>query len=165
MMNRIRKIIITGLGAGYLPIAPGTWASVMVAGIFLAVAWAAGPERFGWTTAVMGGLAVAGSILCVALGKYAEDAFGKKDPSQCTADEWAGQAIALLALPLGDSFTSCLLPAVIAFIAFRILDITKPPPCRWAERHLKHGWGILLDDVIAGVYANIICRAVLMTVF
>ena len=162
-MKKIRKIIITGLGTGYLPIAPGTWASAAVAGIFIAVAWAAGPERFGWTTAVMGALAVISSTLCVALGKYAEDIFGKKDPGQCTADEWAGQAIALFALPLGNSFTSCLLAAVMAFFVFRILDITKPPPCRWAERRLKHGWGILLDDIIAGVYANIICRVALMS--
>jgi hypothetical protein len=77
------------------------------------------------------------------------------DPSIVVIDEIVGMWVSLLFLPAS-------LPlSVAAFVAFRILDVVKPEPARWLER-LPDGWGIMLDDVAAGIYANIACRLLLL---
>jgi len=151
----LKKAIVTGLGTGYLPVAQGTWGSAAVAGIFLLTAILTGCDLL-ITTAVMAVLAAAASVGCVALGRFAEQTFGKKDPEKCTADEWAGQAVALLLAPIspGESHGKTLLVVSIAFLAFRVFDVVKPPPARLLER-LPHGWGVLADDLTAGAYALI----------
>jgi len=98
-------------------------------------------------------VAVLASVACVAWGRFAESAFGRKDPSQCTIDEWAGQAITFIMLPMGSSMWELLLVVAVAFVAFRVFDIVKPPPARQMEK-LPAGWGVLMDDVFAGIYAN-----------
>jgi len=96
----MRKLLLTGLGTGYLPIAPGTWASAGACGLFALLLWAVGPND--WIlSGAMAGLALAASAGCAAWGKLLPGWFGKKDPPQCTLDEWAGQAVAFLFLPLG----------------------------------------------------------------
>ena len=155
-MDKLRKALVTGLGAGYLPVAPGTWGSAAVCVIFLAVALASGGGGL-CTTVAMGLVAVLASVACVGLGRFAESAFGRKDPSQCTIDEWAGQALALMFLPMDSSlplWQGYAIAAGVAFLAFRLFDIVKPSPARRLER-LSCGWGVLLDDLVAGVYANI----------
>ena len=77
------------------------------------------------------------------------------DPSIVVVDEIVGMWIAVLHLPW--SFLSLL----IAFILFRIFDILKPPPAAWVEQ-IPRGWGIMLDDVVAGIYANLGARLVLV---
>lgn len=158
-MNSLRRILVTGFGTGYLPVAPGTWGSAAVCGVFVLVCWGAG----GRTVCVSGSMAVVMLLsagACVALGPFAERTFGRKDPRRCTIDEWAGQALALVALPLGEGGGDWLIVAAAAFVAFRLFDIIKPPPARALEK-LTHGWGILLDDIVAGVYANIAAQLVL----
>ena len=159
MNVNMRKLIVTGLGTGYLPIAPGTWGSAVVAGVFVLVALGSGGS---WhcVSGTMAVLAVLASIGCVMLGQFAERAFGEKDPSQCTLDEWAGQAIAYILLPLGGSMTHLLWSAAAGFLAFRAFDIVKPPPARRIQ-NLPAGWGILLDDLVAGAYANLACQVIL----
>ncbi len=155
-MNNLRKILVTGLGTGYLPVAPGTWASAAVVGIFLVVAFATNGDPF-WLSGVMAAVLIVASAACVALGRFAERQWGKKDPGRCTLDEWAGQALALIALPMGAGPRDWLIAAAAGFVAFRVFDIVKPPPARRLEK-LPHGWGILTDDLMAGVYANIVCQ-------
>jgi phosphatidylglycerophosphatase A len=104
-------------------------------------------------------VAIVSSIICVALGPFAEKHFGKKDPGQVTIDEWAGQAVALLGLPVASG-AGLWITVAAAFVAFRVFDIVKPPPARQLEK-LPHGWGVLLDDLAAGVYANIVCQVLL----
>jgi phosphatidylglycerophosphatase A len=152
----MRRILVTGLGTGYLPIAPGTWASAAVAGIFLAAGWLYPPAL----APVLVGIIVLASAICVWAGPYAEAHFGRKDPSQVTIDEWAGQAVALLALPMGTGWAGHCVAAGVAFVLFRVLDIVKPPPAAQAQA-LRAGWGILIDDLVAGVYANLVAQAVL----
>jgi len=158
-MDRIKKLLVTGLGTGRLPVAPGTWGSAAVVAIFLAAAWGSGgrPHCVSGTMLVV---AMLSGAACVALGRFAEVAYGKKDPAACTIDEWAGQAVAYLLLPLGGGWTHWLVTAGAGFVAFRAFDIVKPPPARLVEK-LAFGWGILLDDIVAGIYANIACQLLL----
>jgi len=158
-MSSLRKILVTGLGTGYLPVAPGTWGSAAVCGIFLLICLGADGRALcvGGTLAV---LMLLSAVACVALGRFAERAFGHKDARQCTADEWAGQAAALFGLPLGGGGRDWLITAAAAFVAFRLFDIVKPPPVRRLER-LPAGWGVLADDLMAGAYANLACQLLL----
>ena len=152
----MRKLIVTGLGTGYLPIAPGTWGSAAVAVIFVAAAHLGGALAANVAMAVV---LVAASVGCVALGPFAEKTFGKKDPGQVSLDEWAGQAMTYLLLPLGTGRTDLLLVAAAGFVAFRIFDIVKLPPARQFEK-FPAGVGILADDLAAAVYANALCQVV-----
>ncbi|MFA6133265.1 MAG: phosphatidylglycerophosphatase A [Phycisphaerae bacterium] len=163
-MNSLRKLIVTGLGTGYLPVS-GTWGSAVPCAAYLALACAmrgkgqdAAPLGLALNL-LMAAVAVVSSIACVRLGAFAERTFGKKDPRQCTIDEWAGQAVALLLLPVSapDRIWQCVLTA---FLAFRFFDILKPPPARQMEK-LPQGWGVLLDDLVAGVYANLVSQLIL----
>ena len=155
-MNRIRKFLTTGLALGYAPVAPGTFGSAGAVAVYaLAVLALPTPSCvFG----VMALVAIFFSVVCVRLGAFTEKAFGKKDPSQCTADEWAGQAVTMFALPIaaGGLWITCL----VGFGAFRLFDIVKPPPVRQLEK-LPQGWGVLADDLAAGVYANITAQLIL----
>ena len=164
-MKTISKLVLSGFGTGYLPVAPGTWGSAAVLAIYLLYAWFGQPSAMTLTVA-MGALAAWSSVVCVLYGSQAEELWGKKDPGHCTIDEWAGQAVTLLWLPViprlgfgGMAGIGC-----AGFVVFRIFDIIKPPPARLAER-LPQGWGVLADDLIAGVYANVVVRlAVLLFV-
>jgi phosphatidylglycerophosphatase A len=154
--------LVTGLGTGYLPGAPGTWGSLPPAvlfGVLATVGASALPLALG-----MAGLAVACTLACGALGRQAEAYFGRKDPRPVTLDEWAGQAAALVGIPTA---VPGLVPAAgaavaagIAFVCFRAFDIFKPPPARQLEK-LPHGWGVAADDLAAGLYANFIAQLVL----
>jgi len=158
-MSRFRKFIITGAGTGYLPVAPGTWGSAAACVVFLATAL--GSDGNPWCVGVaMVVLVAAATAGCAALGRFAESAFGRKDPGQCTLDEWAGQALALVMLPLGAGLRDWLITVGAAFVFFRVFDIIKPPPARQFER-LPHGWGIVTDDLVAGLYANIAAQLLL----
>ena len=164
-MNLIKKIIITGFGTGYLPIAPGTWGSIVVVLLWLVLVWTQVPVF--WITIILLVITAAASAGCLMLGGFAERYFGEKDPRRCTLDEIAGQAIALLIASLAlkngqgcrwDAWYKPYSPILIsagAFFIFRILDILKPFPANQAQK-LPGGTGILLDDIIAGIYAGVL---------
>ena len=82
----------------------------------------------------------------------AEKMLGKKDPGCIVIDEIAGMAVTLLAIP----FT--LQNAIAGFLLFRFFDVLKPPPIRTIDKKVHGGVGIVLDDVIAGVFANLVLR-------
>jgi phosphatidylglycerophosphatase A len=91
------------------------------------------------------------------LGDAAERRFGKKDPGSVVADEVAGQSLALMWLPWsipnsGSGNARIIATCAIAFFAFRLFDIIKPPPARGWQR-FPGGLGILIDDIVAGFYA------------
>jgi phosphatidylglycerophosphatase A len=142
-MGRTGKLILSFLGLGYLPRMPGTWGSAGAAALYLALALAGIPLLPACLV-----LAAAFSVLTIALGAAAEKAYGKKDPGQVVTDEVAGYF-------LSASFLFPVKPvaaAVCAFFLFRVFDILKPPPARQIER-LSGGWGLTLDDLVAGVFA------------
>lgn len=162
-MSKVAKAIISGLGTGYLRPAPGTWGSAAACAVFLAAAYFSAGDAV-VVAAVLAGVLLASSAGCVAFGGQAEQFYKKKDPSYCTIDEWAGQSLTLLALPLGTGWRDFLLVAAVGFVLFRIFDIVKPPPARQLEK-LPLGWGVLLDDIFAGIYANIIAQVILRSGF
>jgi phosphatidylglycerophosphatase A len=155
--ERIKTACITVLGSGFLwP--PGTWGSAVAALGFLLVWWliglAAGPRAV--IDIVLAAGVLVSSAMCVIWGEWAIRRFQRADPHEFVLDEFAGQWVALLALPLAGPVDAIALAAVVfgQFILFRLADIVKPPPARQFER-LPAGWGILMDDLMAGVYANI----------
>lgn len=157
----LKKILITGLGTGYLPVAPGTWGSAGAAIVYVLAVLLTGGAAWP-VNLVLAGIVLVFSIICVALGGFAEQVFGKKDPGQATADEWAGQALTyiLLPLPRPHDLLGLAIVAGTGFILFRVMDIVKPPPANQIQA-LPKGWGILLDDLVAGVYANIAAQLIL----
>ena len=98
-------------------------------------------------------------LVCVILGRWGERYVARTDPRQVEADEAAGQSVALLFLP-GDTERPIWNVALAgtAFVAFRVLDIAKPPPIR-SLQHFEGGWGILLDDLAAGAVALAVAHA------
>jgi phosphatidylglycerophosphatase A len=93
--------------------------------------------------------------LGVAAAGHVARHMGVEDPGRVVADEVAGMWVSLLALPLTAT------TAAAAFVLFRVFDVFKPYPARDLER-LPGGWGIMCDDVMAGVYANLVLRAGLL---
>jgi len=108
--------------------------------------------------AVMVAFVVAASAACVACVPAVEALAGKTDPGEVVADEVAGQAVAFLIIPLllpADlSMKQCCFVAGLGFLLFRVFDITKPWPIKKLEA-LPAGWGVLADDLLAGVFAAI----------
>lgn len=153
------KIWLTVLGTGYLPWMPGTWASGVVLVVFLLAAGLGAPA---WAVGlIMLLLAGHGFWATVAYGDRFIEKYGE-DPSLIVSDEQCGQAITYLCyLWLGHTvsgFWGLLIFGSIGFVLFRVLDIIKPPPAKQLD-NLKGAWAVLLDDVMAGVYANLALQA------
>jgi phosphatidylglycerophosphatase A len=160
------RLIATGFFVGYIPVASGTFGS-LVGCLFLflpgfwspAVLWSAIAAVFCagvFTSARMARHEGHRLNLLAAETKarFQPGAHEHPDPSIVVIDEIVGMWIAVLYL--GPSLVSL----GLAFVFFRIFDVVKPAPARTAER-LAGGWGIMLDDVVAGVYANTAARIVL----
>jgi phosphatidylglycerophosphatase A len=145
--------LITLGGSGLLRPAPGTWGS-LAATIALCVVHTFTTSFF-WPFALLVGLLIC-SIINVAFGRWIEAYFGKEDPGPCVIDEGAGICLTLMGQPMLHPWLTFLL----AFAAFRLFDIIKPPPARQLEE-LPRGWGILMDDLAAAIYANILCHLLL----
>ncbi|HWB48128.1 MAG TPA: phosphatidylglycerophosphatase A [Stellaceae bacterium] len=136
-------LIATGCGIGLLPVAPGTWASLAA----LPCGWLLRAE-FG-AAGLLLAAAVAFAAGCWAAGRVAE-ASGIFDPGFAVVDEVAAQLLALAAAPLDWRYY------LAAFLLFRLFDIWKPFPVDWLDRHVKGGFGIMLDDVAAALYAVVL---------
>lgn len=159
MIRAARLRMITTFGLGHLRPASGTWGSLppVALGAALVLLHQAPPVCGAWGVpwyVIFGLMLLAFSWACVLRGDEAEAAFGKKDPGQVVADETAGMALTILLLPhapLGATW-SALYTLALAFVAFRVADIVKLWPAGALQR-VRGGWGILLDDLVAGVQA------------
>ncbi len=138
------RAVATAFGSGYSPFAPGTAGSAVGVLLFWPL------SRAGWPWQAAAILAVFG--LGVAAAGHVARGIGIEDPGLVVVDEVAGQWITLAALP----FTPAV--ALAGFFLFRLMDVVKPWPARDLER-LHGGWGIMLDDVAAGVMAHLALRA------
>jgi phosphatidylglycerophosphatase A len=140
-------LLATGCYAGYLPVAPGTFGTL-----------AAVPLSF--LVSLVGPLgemvfAAAFASLAVWIAGKAERIFNAKDSSFIVIDEMAGFLVTLLLIPWNAE------TVLAGFILFRVMDIAKPFPIRRLESKWPGGWGVVGDDVLAGVYANLALRALL----
>ncbi len=141
MKIKLANYFSTVLKIGYLPLAPGTWGSLAA----LACWYLFLPSISSITFIVL-------IIIIFVLGIYTssitESELDKKDPSVIVVDEWVGQWIALMFLPKSFEW------GIVAFALFRLFDIWKPYPINRLD-DIKGGFGIMLDDVLAGIYALI----------
>jgi phosphatidylglycerophosphatase A len=144
-----RKAILicaTGGYLGYIPVAPGTFGTLL--GIPLCYLISFMPATVGSF------LIIAFTLFAVYIAQQAEQMLKTKDPGMIVIDEIAGLMVTLFAIPFN------LYTAVAGFVIFRILDIFKPFPIRNLERRLSGGWGVVLDDVVAGLMGNVILRVI-----
>lgn len=137
--------IATFFGAGLGKPGPGTWGSVAAVLLWAAFAWALHAALATLTITLIAGITLS-IVLGVPAASIAARESGRHDPGFVVIDEVAGQWIALLGSPADWRH------ALIALVLFRLFDITKPFPARQLER-LPEGWGIVFDDVAAGLYA------------
>lgn len=131
--------IASGLGSGLVPVAPGTFGSLAALLPWLALRELPLPYY-------LAALALAFALGVWACG-WAMRRLGVDDPGLVVWDEFVGLWIALIAAPEGWGF------AAAGFLLFRLFDVAKPWPVRWADRRLHGGFGTMLDDVLAGLYA------------
>lgn len=139
------KVLSTFFYLGYLPVMPGTFASL--AGIFIFILVKNNLFLYTILTAVL-------IILGFLVSGRAEKLFNKKDPKYVVIDEVCGMLLSLLLIPYSLKLL------ITAFVLFRILDIFKPYPIYRIQK-LKGSAGIMADDIIAGLYVNIILQFVL----
>jgi phosphatidylglycerophosphatase A len=137
--------VATFFGAGLGKPGPGTWGSVGAVILWSGFAWAMHPSALTMMLVLLTGIVVS-IALGVPAATIAARESGRHDPGFVVIDEVAGQWIALLGCPADWRH------GLIAMILFRLFDITKPFPARQLER-LPAGWGIVFDDVAAGLYA------------
>jgi phosphatidylglycerophosphatase A len=141
------KLLSTCFGIGYFPAAPGTFTSVVAVLCYFFIPVLHNPLLLFCLVALLSGVGIwAGGVM--------EESYGN-DPSIVTIDELAGQWLALVALPEGVA------PVLLALLFFRFFDIAKPGPVDALQR-LPGGWGIMLDDLLAGLFANLSVRALLL---
>lgn len=166
-MKEYLALAIATCGVGYLPLAPGTWGSLVGIGVYLLVRGLTMKLLFGVAAAhnfnllhiyygvIAFELAVAVMITLVGIwaASRTEKLSGRKDPGKVVIDEVAGQFIALIPVPfvLGTFWWA----AILSFVLFRFFDIVKPYPARRLES-LESGLGIMMDDIVAGVYAAVV---------
>ena len=141
-LRRLGVFIATCAHVGYAPFAPGTWGSAVGLLVYYAV------RRQSSTSIELGVIAV---LLVVGLwsATEAEHHFGGIDPGPVVIDEVIGMLVTLALHPVN------VLGAVAGFFVFRVLDVVKPWPARRLEM-LPGGFGVVLDDVMAGVYGNLL---------
>jgi phosphatidylglycerophosphatase A len=156
-------LAIATCGVGYLPLAPGTWGSLVGVGLYVLLRLAVFPKispegnqalySLSFLTLEISVIAVI-TVLGVWAASLTERVLRIKDPGKVVVDEVAGQLIALLPIPLAaeTGWAYWLIPA---FLLFRFFDIVKPYPARRLES-LHGGLGIMADDLVAGAYAAII---------
>jgi phosphatidylglycerophosphatase A len=146
--NDIVIFLATGCFTGFLPKMPGTW------GTFAAIPIVIITHRT--TTTVQTVTAVIFVSFAAWIAGRAEILFEGRDARPIVIDEMVGFLITLLWLPL-NFLTLCL-----GFFLFRLFDIVKPPPISTVEELLQSGWGVVMDDVLAGIFANVTLRLLLI---
>lgn len=145
-MDRLVVFLASGAYVGYVPVASGTFGSLLALPLLVAFG------RSGWSAAAIVVLLAVGSALAMVVADRASRIYGVHDSSRIVLDEICGMAIAGALMP----------PTVwnltLAFLVFRLFDIVKPFPAGYFDRDVKNGMGVVADDLVAGVYANLVVR-------
>jgi phosphatidylglycerophosphatase A len=144
--DRFRLMLASAFGLGLMPVAPGSFGALLGVGMHLAVArWVAAAWQWG-------ALAACFTAVCAVhfwLTPWAQKYWRESDPGHFVLDEVAGYLVVPLVVrggPLG-------LVAGAGFLLFRVLDIIKLPGARYIDRNWHGAWGVLLDDIVSGLYA------------
>ncbi len=149
MDERFVRMTATGLGSGYVPVAPGTAGTLVAIPVYLLLV------RLPWPLYLL--TVAAWTVLAVYVSGAAEVLFGRKDDPRIVIDEICGFLIAMC----------CVAPTVVhvaaGFALFRAFDIVKPFPAGFFQRRLPGGCGVVMDDVAAGIYANLALQGLTWT--
>jgi len=145
-MNRFILLLATGFGAGFSPVVPGTMGTLVALPLYYVVSSISSP-LYELTL-------VAFFFFSSWISNQAESYWGEKDDRRIVIDEIMGFLVTMLWIPKSP------FSIVAGFILFRFFDILKPFPIRRLEQ-VKSGYGVVLDDVLAGIYSNIILHIIL----
>lgn len=140
-MRYVIDFFATGCFVGRIPLAPGTWGTAVGLGLYWLVRYLPYPAY--------GAFVIAFIVFSIWVANEAQKQYEEVDPPQVVIDEIAGYLVTMAFHR--PSFAL----AITGFILFRIFDIVKPWPLRWIERRFHDGRGVVLDDVAAGIYANL----------
>ena len=143
--NKISHVLATCLGVGSIPFAPGTWGSLFAVLLIYNIAFLQE-----WIILATVLIVAFSWWVCVEVHKET-----KSDSSEIVIDEFAGMFVACMFI--NHDFISL----VFAFLFFRFFDIVKPWPISWVDKNIKNGPGILIDDLLAGLFAGIL----MLTIF
>lgn len=143
-MKTFAVVFATAGGAGYAPFAPGTFGSLVGFVIYLATRHSPIEWQLGLLAAI--------TVIGVWAATVTERVLGEEDPGPVVIDEVAGQMATLVLTGVGVT------GAIVGFALFRVLDVAKPRPVDRLER-LPRGYGIMGDDLMAGLYGNLLLQA------
>ena len=143
-MKRLAFLLGTVFGAGLLPKAPGTFGALAAMPFLIPLAWVSLPIYLAITVVVFAIGTWAAHMIQV---EHPDD-----DPQIVVIDEFVGILVTFIAVPI-NAWTM-----VFGLVLFRVFDIWKPFPVGWLDKHVKGGWGIMLDDVAAGALALIVLQ-------
>ena len=148
--RRPSHFLAFGFGSGAAPVAPGTFGTLAAVPIYLLLQ----PLGLWAYLAVVAGITLLGVWLCQVTSRD----LGVHDHPGIVLDEIAGYLITMIAAPPGWAWM------VTGFVLFRFFDIIKPWPIRWVDRHVHGGLGIMLDDVLAAVFAWLVLQGLVLAV-
>lgn len=151
MHKKFSYLLATFFGTGYAPFAPGTCGSLATLPLAFALAY------FYGLCGILIGVAVSFFVGAAATHEVLKSS--KHDPSFVVIDEVAGQLLAFAPLAdflYGRADFAAWMTYLLGFGLFRLFDITKPQPARWADSKVLNAWGVMLDDIFAGLYAAVI---------
>jgi phosphatidylglycerophosphatase A len=139
--------LATGFYIGNIPVAPGTFGSLLGLPLCFSLAGISAASAVLWTLLFI--------LFAVWIADAAEKILKQNDPGCIVIDEIAGMMVALVGLPFNP------ITVVIGFIIFRILDILKPFPIRDLDKRIPGGLGVVADDVAAGIITNLLLRIII----
>jgi phosphatidylglycerophosphatase A len=145
------------MGIGLLRPGPGTWASIAAGGVAMVIILWVPPIFLTWSFIIA---AMTATILCLISAPAAVRHFSSGDPGPVVMDEVAGTWVAIALVPASTLAVSPMTGVILSVILFRVFDIAKPWPVGWFER-LPGAFGIIADDLAAGVFAGILTAALL----
>jgi len=146
LLSHPARLVAFGFGAGLVPVAPGTWGTLLALPVFLLVSPRLEPVEFLLMLLVLFALGV---WACDVTGR----SLGNSDHGGMVWDETVAFLLVLFFTPAGLHWQA------LAFLIFRLFDILKPPPIRYYERTFKNGFGVMLDDLIAAFYTLLVLAA------
>ena len=142
--EKLVMFLATGGFVGNIPLAPGTFGSLVAIPLCYIL------SKINLSLAVFAAVVII--FLAIWIAQVAETILKKKDPGSIVIDEIAGMIVTFMGVPFHPA------TVISGFLIFRALDITKPFPIRTLERRLAGGTGVVLDDVAAGIYSNLLIR-------